>query len=132
MLGTQRVGFEHFVSVFERTFGNVWVEGDMEDHHETPDIEVEADDWGLRQRVLAEIAAEDEAEERWANVNSCDALRIIDGVPLESVVVVCSHDWHEPVDSQFSNEFHTEVKCSKCGMVGEKTILTGEVFYPAT
>lgn len=47
-------------------------------------------------------------------------------------VVGCSHDWKEPVDSQFSNETHTEVKCTKCGMVGEKTIATGEVFFPAT
>lgn len=47
-------------------------------------------------------------------------------------VVGCSHDWREPVDTQFCNETHTEVKCTKCGMVGEKTLATGEVFFPAT
>ena len=47
-------------------------------------------------------------------------------------VVSCSHDWKEPVDTQFCNEKYTEVKCTKCGMVGEKTIATGEVFFPAT
>ena len=51
--------------------------------------------------------------------------------------LVCSianatHDWREPVDTQFCNEKYTEVKCTKCGMVGEKTIATGEVFFPAT
>jgi len=46
--------------------------------------------------------------------------------------VGCAHDWHEPVDSQFCNEKYTEVKCTKCGMVGEKTIATGEVDFPAT
>lgn len=46
--------------------------------------------------------------------------------------VGCSHDWREPIDTQFCNELYTEVKCTKCGMVGEKTIATGEVFFPAT
>ena len=52
--------------------------------------------------------------------------RTVDGI------VGCSHDWREPVDTQFCNEKYTEVKCTKCGMVGEKTIATGEVFFPAT
>ncbi len=47
-------------------------------------------------------------------------------------IVGCSHDWREPIDTQFCNEKYTEVKCTKCGMVGEKTIATGEVFFPAT
>jgi len=78
-------------------------------HHETPDIEVAADDWAEEQRVLADLAAEEQrvladaeeqeeeeqrviAEEQrfladldaedaaYAGTNSCDALRIIDGV----------------------------------------------------
>ena len=43
----------------------------------------------------------------------------------------CPHDWKE-TDSQFSNEKYTEVKCVLCGMVGEKEIATGKVFFPAT
>lgn len=46
--------------------------------------------------------------------------------------LTCTHDWREPVDTQFSSEMHTEVKCTKCGIVGEKTTETGEVFFPAT
>jgi hypothetical protein len=46
-----------------------------------PDIEVAADDWADRQKARQEIAEEDANEERWAQVNSCDALRIIDGLP---------------------------------------------------
>ncbi len=63
------------------------------------------------------------------------AARALDSKPAHApdrADVGCSHDWKEPVDSQFSNETHTEVKCTKCGMVGEKTIATGEVFFPAT
>ena len=47
-------------------------------------------------------------------------------------IVGCSHNWEESVDSQFSNETSADVKCTKCGMIGEKTIATGEVFFPAT
>lgn len=47
-------------------------------------------------------------------------------------VVGCPHIWQETADSQSSSETHTEVKCVKCGMVGERTITTGEVFFPAT
>ncbi len=44
----------------------------------------------------------------------------------------CVHDWRESVDSQFSNETHTQVKCTKCGIIGEMTTATREVFFPAT
>jgi hypothetical protein len=47
-------------------------------------------------------------------------------------VVGCPHIWQETVDSQFSNLTHVEVKCVRCGMVGERTVATGEVFFPAT
>ncbi len=47
-------------------------------------------------------------------------------------IVGCTHDWRESIDTQFCNEHCTEVKCTKCGMYGEKTIATGEVFFPAT
>lgn len=49
----------------------------MNDMHETPDIEVAADDWEMEQKALADMAEEDA---RFAGINSCDALRIIDGV----------------------------------------------------
>ena len=45
-----------------------------------PDIEVDADRYEEEQAVLADLAREDE----FAGVNSCDALRIIDGVSLEN------------------------------------------------
>ena len=80
--------------------------------HETPDIEVEADEWEDQQQVLRDLAAEDgledargisECEARiaamedredpfedflmgtdpYAGINSCDALRIIDGIDPE-------------------------------------------------
>jgi hypothetical protein len=57
---------------------------------------------------------------------------IVCGKGLCNSVVGCSHDWREPIDTQFCNEKYAEVKCTKCGMVGEKTIATGEVFFPAT
>jgi site-specific DNA-cytosine methylase len=41
------------------------------------------------------------------------------------------HDWEE-VDSQFSNESFTDVRCTKCGEVGERNEKTGGVFWPAT
>ena len=56
-----------------------------------PDIEVAADEFEDQQEVRRQMAEEDATEEAWASmkegdsfagVNSCDALRIIDGVPL--------------------------------------------------
>lgn len=72
----------------------------MNDIHETPDIEVEADQWEDEQKVLYQIAlgAETDVEGRASMtglqspvrdtptpfcLNSCDALRIIDGVGIE-------------------------------------------------
>ena len=43
----------------------------------------------------------------------------------------CNHEFVE-IESQFSNDKFVEVKCAKCGVVGEKNVATGEVFYPAT
>ena len=45
---------------------------------------------------------------------------------------VCKHEWMALSDSQFSNELVEDVKCAKCGCPGERTIKTGEVFWPAT
>lgn len=42
-----------------------------------PDIEVEADKWEAEQKALAEIQGD--------GLNSCDALRIIDGVSMVQV-----------------------------------------------
>lgn len=39
-----------------------------------PDIEIEADEWVANQAALEEDA--------YAGINSCDALRIIDGVSM--------------------------------------------------
>ena len=67
------------------------------EHHETPDIEVDADRWEEEQEVLLELAEDDGLEDargiseceahianreydKYAGINSCDALRIIDGV----------------------------------------------------
>lgn len=55
-----------------------------------------------------------------------------DLLDIEKQIVGCSHVWQEVTDSQFSNETHTEVRCVKCGMAGEKTIASGQVFFPAT
>lgn len=44
----------------------------------------------------------------------------------------CEHDWIEKTDSQFSNEYFTDVYCIKCGCPGEKYNKTGEVFWPTT
>lgn len=43
----------------------------------------------------------------------------------------CDHSWHE-VESQFSSEYATDVRCEKCGCPGEKDNKTGDVFWPAT
>lgn len=50
----------------------------------SPDIEVEADEWEDQQKVMRDLAMED-LEDPFENylytgINSCDALRIIDGV----------------------------------------------------
>lgn len=47
------------------------------------------------------------------------------------VAAKCAHDWHE-VESMFSNEHQTEVRCSKCGVTGERDERDGSVFWPAT
>lgn len=46
----------------------------MVGHQETPDFEVEADDWADRQKAMQEDF------EAAFDGNSCDALRILDGV----------------------------------------------------
>jgi hypothetical protein len=43
----------------------------------------------------------------------------------------CDHDWVE-VESMFSNEYLTEVRCLKCGVSGERDESDGTVFWPAT
>lgn len=43
----------------------------------------------------------------------------------------CEHDWEE-IDSQFSSESFTDVRCKKCKEVGERNEQTGGVFWPAT
>jgi len=42
------------------------------------------------------------------------------------------HDWQERADSMFSNEYHAEVRCTKCGCPGEKDLEDGSVVWPAT
>ena len=42
-----------------------------------------------------------------------------------------AHAWQE-VESQFSNEHRSQVKCKTCGVPGERENDTGEVFWPAT
>jgi hypothetical protein len=44
----------------------------------------------------------------------------------------CEHEWEPVIDSQFSNETHTDVRCKKCGCPGERDEKTGEVYWPAT
>lgn len=44
----------------------------------------------------------------------------------------CEHEWEEKYDSQFTNERFTDVRCSKCGVSGERDEETGGVFWPAT
>ena len=39
-----------------------------------PDVEVEADKWEAEQQILTEMQIE--------QLNSCDALRVLDGVPM--------------------------------------------------
>lgn len=41
------------------------------------------------------------------------------------------HEWDE-VESMHSNEWHTQVRCRKCCMTGERDEASGEVFWPAT
>jgi len=43
----------------------------------------------------------------------------------------CEHEWQE-LESMFSNENHTDVRCTKCGMPGERDETDGSVFWPAT
>jgi hypothetical protein len=50
---------------------------------------------------------------------------------LKSLKPKETHEWEE-IESQYSSEERVDVRCIKCGMRGEKTIKTGEVFYPAT
>ena len=44
----------------------------------------------------------------------------------------CTHEWRALVDSMYSNEHQEEVRCAVCGCPGDRTIATGEVFWPAT
>jgi hypothetical protein len=43
----------------------------------------------------------------------------------------CDHDWRE-VESMFTNEYRTEVRCAKCHVTGERDESDGSVFWPAT
>ena len=43
----------------------------------------------------------------------------------------CEHAWEE-IESQFTRESFTNVRCKKCGEVGERNEQTGGVFWPAT
>ena len=58
------------------------------------------------------------------------------GAPVEPSVRPawdeCKHDWRALVDSMYSSEHQEDVKCSVCGCPGDRTIATGEVFWPAT
>jgi len=47
-------------------------------------------------------------------------------------ILECEHDWKEAVDSQFSNEHETDVKCIRCGVAGSRNEKTGDVYWPAT
>jgi hypothetical protein len=44
----------------------------------------------------------------------------------------CEHIWNAKIDSQFSSEHFTAVKCVKCQCPGEMNNKTGEVYWPAT
>lgn len=43
----------------------------------------------------------------------------------------CDHDWEE-YESQFTNEYHTQVRCRVCQCPGERDESDGEVTWPAT
>lgn len=43
----------------------------------------------------------------------------------------CDHDWEE-IDSQFSSERFTEVRCKRCECPGQMDNITGAVTWPAT
>jgi hypothetical protein len=42
-----------------------------------------------------------------------------------------SHVWDE-VESEYSNEYRTQVKCQLCQCPGERDESDGSVFWPAT
>jgi hypothetical protein len=70
--------------------------------------------------------AQCEKAERWAT--HCRERGI---KPDPKAYDVPGHDWRE-VDSMFTNEFHTEVRCKLCGVTGERDERDGSVFWPAT
>lgn len=41
------------------------------------------------------------------------------------------HVWEE-IESQFSNEYKTDMRCKICGCPGDQDRDTGDVFWPAT
>ena len=43
----------------------------------------------------------------------------------------CQHEWEER-DSMFSNEYFSDVRCTKCGESGQMDLSDGSVFWPAT
>lgn len=52
--------------------------------------------------------------------------------PHDAVWDQCNgHAWEE-VESMFSNEYRTEVRCAKCCAPGELDRATGEIYWPAT
>lgn len=51
--------------------------------------------------------------------------------PQDALQRPCAHDWVER-DSMFTNEYHTEVRCSICGVTGERDERDGNVTWPTT
>jgi len=43
----------------------------------------------------------------------------------------CIHEWAE-YESEYSNEYHTQVRCVICHCPGERDEETQEVYWPAT
>ncbi len=43
----------------------------------------------------------------------------------------CEHLWREMIDN-YSGPGRTDMCCVKCGVPGERTDATGEVYWPAT
>lgn len=50
---------------------------------------------------------------------------------MEDIWSDCLHEWQE-VESMYSNEWYTDVKCVKCRCPGQRDESNGSVFWPAT
>lgn len=45
----------------------------------------------------------------------------------------CEHEWTEDTsDHDICKDGYTQVVCKKCGVPGEQTDATGEVYWPTT